>query len=97
MNTTPRVYSSTMVADIVYILCAATAALCAILLLRAYRASHTRLLLWSGLCFIGLTLNNVLLIIDVRVLPAVDLSTIRMLPAVAGVALLVYGLVWETR
>ncbi len=46
---------------------------------------------------IGLALNNVMLIVDLRVLPGADLSTWRMVPAVAGAALLLYGLIWESR
>jgi hypothetical protein len=83
-------------ADIVYVLCALTSALCAVLLLRRYAQTRVRLLLWSGLCFIGLALNNLLLIVDVHVVPEVDLSIVRALPAVVGVALLIYGLVWES-
>jgi hypothetical protein len=86
-----------MFANIVYILCAATSSLCAGLLFRGYRRSGARLLFWSALCFIGLALNNVMLIIDVRVVPGIDLSTWRMVPAIAGAALLLYGLIWETR
>lgn len=86
-----------MFAITVYILCAATSALCAVLLLRGYAQRHARLLFWSGLCFVGLALNNVLLIVDVRVIPTVDLSLWRTIPALIGVSLLVYGLVWETR
>ena len=85
------------VATIVYALCAVTSIACAVLLLRAYASSRVRLLLWSGLCFAGLALNNVLLFIDVRVLPQTDLSVVRSLPALAGVAVLIYGLVWESR
>ena len=84
-------------AIIVYILCAATSTLCAVLLLRGYAATRTRLLFWSGLCFAGLALNNVMLVIDVRIVPEIDLSTWRTIPALIGVALLVYGLIWETR
>lgn len=86
-----------MFAIVVYILCAATSALCAVLLLRGYAQSRARLLFWSGLCFIGLALNNFLLIVDVRVIPTIDLSFWRTVPALIGVSLLVYGLVWETR
>lgn len=86
-----------MFANLVYILCAATSSLCAGLLFRGYRRSGARLLFWSALCFIGLALNNVMLIVDVRLVPAIDLSTWRMVPAVAGAALLLYGLIWETR
>lgn len=84
-------------ATLVYALCALTSVACAVLLLRGYAASRARLLLWSGLCFAGLAANNVLLLIDKRVVPTVDLSLWRSLPALAGVALLLYGLVWETR
>jgi hypothetical protein len=84
-------------ATLVYALCALTSLACAVLLLRGYSASRARLLLWSGLCFAGLALNNILLLIDKRVVPSMDLSLWRTLPAVAGVALLLYGLVWETR
>jgi hypothetical protein len=80
---------------LVYVLCAATSLACAVLLLRGYRQSRVRLLLWSGLCFAGICLNNLLLIVDERVVPDVDLSVWRTLPALLGVALLIYGLVWD--
>lgn len=86
-----------MIAIVVYILCAVTSALCSALLLRGYAKTRARLLFWSGLCFAGLALNNFLLIIDVQVMPAVDLSLWRTMPALIGISLLVYGLVWETR
>jgi hypothetical protein len=84
-------------ATLVYALCALTSLACAVLLLRGYLRSRARLLLWSGLCFAGLAANNVLLLIDKRVVPTMDLSLWRSLPALAGVAVLLYGLVWETR
>ncbi|HEX6910805.1 MAG TPA: DUF5985 family protein [Longimicrobium sp.] len=84
-------------ATLVYALCALTSLACAVLLLRGYASSRARLLLWSGLCFCGLALNNILLLVDKRLVPTVDLSLWRTLPAAAGVALLLYGLVWETR
>lgn len=86
-----------MFAIIVYVLCAVTSGLCAVLLLRGYAKSRARLLLWSGLCFAGLALNNLLLVIDVRVVPELDLSLWRTIPALIGISLLVYGLIWETR
>ena len=81
-------------ANIVYALCALTSLACAILLLRGYSRSRARLLLWSGLCFVGLFINNALLVVDARIV--FDLSVIRTLPAVVGVVLLLYGLIWET-
>lgn len=84
-----------MLATAIYVLCALTSIICAALLLRGYSQSRVRLLFWSGLCFAGLALNNILLIVDVTVLPQIDMEMWRTLPALAGVALLVYGLVWE--
>lgn len=84
-----------MFANAVYILCAATSTLCAVLLYRGYRRSGVRLLFWSALCFVGFALNNLMLIIDVRVLPDIDLSTWRVVPALVGGWLLLYGLIWE--
>jgi hypothetical protein len=86
-----------MFGNLVYILCAATSTVCAILLIRGYRQARARLLLWSAACFIGLALNNVLLIIDLRVGAAIDLSIWRMIPAVLGAGALLYALVWETQ
>ena len=83
-------------ATIVYILCALTSLACAVLLLRGYRQSGARLLLWSGLFFVGLFVNNVLLIVDVRVVPQINLAVIRLLPALVGVLLLLYGMIWES-
>jgi hypothetical protein len=83
-------------ATIVYLLCALTSIACAVLLLRGYAASKVRLLLWGGLCFAGLALNNVLLFVDLGLFPEVDLSVWRSLPALAGLLLLVYGLIWDS-
>lgn len=83
-------------AEIVYLLCMATSLLCAVLLFRGYRRSGTRLLMWSGICFACLCLNNILLFVDVIVLTsAIDLSVWRLLPALLGIALLCYGLIEE--
>ncbi len=82
---------------VIYFLCAATSFLCALLLFRGYRRSATRLLLWSALCFAGLFLNNVLLIVDLQVIPDQDLSVVRSIPALAGISFLLYGLIAETR
>lgn len=84
-------------ATLVYALCAITSLVCAVLLLRAYAANRVRLLFWSGVCFTGLALNNILLFVDMRVVPDVDLSVWRTIPALVGVGALLYGLVWETR
>jgi len=67
-------------AEVVYILCTATSILCAVLLFRSYRASRTRLLFWSSLCFMGLAVNNVMLILDLYVV-SMDLFYARTLVA----------------
>jgi hypothetical protein len=85
-----------IISGIIYGLCAATAGLCAYLLLRGALQTKSRLLLWSGLCFIGLALNNILLIIDQLFIPQMDLSTVRLIPALLGMILLMYGLICET-
>jgi cytochrome bd-type quinol oxidase subunit 2 len=81
--------------EVVYLLCALTSLLCAVLLLRAYRQRRMRLLLWSGLCFVGLTLNNGVLFIDKVLVPEVDLSLWDDATALIAVSLLVFGLIWE--
>jgi hypothetical protein len=80
---------------VVYVLCALTSFLCAGLLLRGYWKSRARLLLWSGLCFVGLAAENVILFLDLVIFPEVDLSLPRRLAGLVGLALLLYGLVWE--
>jgi hypothetical protein len=80
----------------VYLLCAATSCLCAVLLLRGYTQSWVRLLLWSGLCFVGLTIDNVLLYVDDVVVSSIDLGVWRRIPAVLALMVLVFGLVWDS-
>ena len=67
-----------MMEKLIYGLCAITAGACAVLLLRSYLRSRLRLLLWSGLCFLGLTANNLLLVLERIVLADVDLATWRL-------------------
>ena len=85
-------------AEAVYVLCALTSAACAALLLRGYRRSGHRLLFWSGLCFVALFLNNVMLVLDKVVYPGpqLDLSLVRTVFALLGVGTLLYGLIWES-
>ncbi len=82
-------------AGIFYALCAVAALFCAWLLLQAYRRSRYKLLLWGGLCFLGLTLNNALLIVDKVLLPYVDLFTWRLVAALVAMLVLLYGLIWD--
>jgi hypothetical protein len=83
------------VGKLVFVLCAMTAFACTALLVRAWLQSRARLLLWSALCFAGLTANNVLLVLDRLVFTSVDLSTWRLALALLAMLLLVIGLVLE--
>lgn len=83
-------------ANAVYLMCALTSIVCAVLLVRGYRNSRSRLLLWSSLCFVGLALNNLLLVVDRIIVTDVDLHDARLGVALGALAVLVYGLVWET-
>jgi Family of unknown function (DUF5985) len=80
---------------VIYALCTLTSVTCAWLLLRSFWYKKYRLLFWSGLCFIGLSLNNFLVLLDRIVVPSVDLLTWRLVTALVAVSLLLYGLVWE--
>lgn len=82
-------------AYVVYSLCALTAGACCWLLGSAYRRSGNHLLFWSALCFGGLTLNNILVLIDLQMVPDISLFTWRNATALASMALLLYGLIWE--
>ena len=84
-------------ASLVYLLGTVVTLLCAILLLRAYHSVRMKLLLWSGLCFVGLTVSNALLCIDLILLPeTIDLYMWRLGTAAGAMLLLIYGLVFES-
>jgi hypothetical protein len=84
------------VISIVYVLCALLSLLCAVLLVRAYLRTRTRLLLWSALCFSAFAIQNALLVVD-KATPSIDLSVARSLPALVGLLVLIFGLVWDSR
>ena len=84
-----------MIAMIVYALCAMTSATCAWLLLRMYRRSRSRLLVWSALSFTAWAICNVLVFADFVVVPDVDLSILRSATALIATLLLVFGLIWD--
>ncbi|MGC2083338.1 MAG: DUF5985 family protein [Bradyrhizobium sp.] len=81
---------------VIYTLCAATSAVCTYLLASAYRRSRYRLLLWSAISFAGLTLNNLALWVDKIVLPAIDLSILRISIGLLAMVVLLYGLIWDS-
>jgi hypothetical protein len=86
---------SQSVATAVYFLCALTSTACAALLIRAYLRNRVLFLFWCSLCFAGLALNNWGLVLDMVLVPSIDFSLCRVVPAFLGTAALIYGLVWE--
>jgi hypothetical protein len=83
-------------AGVIYGLCSLAAILCSALLLLGYLRSRYRLLLWGSLCFVGLTVNNFLVIADELVVQSIDLGTWRLAAALGGMMILLYGLIWDT-
>lgn len=85
-------------AEFVYLLEALVSLLCAALLFRGYARGRKRLLLWSAVCFAGLTLSNILVFIDLIVFPTqIDLYPSRLVTTLISVSLLLYGLIWESQ
>ena len=84
-----------MMPRIVFLLCALTSGVCALLFIRQYRRTHTRLLLWSSVGFGGLALNNLLLVLDLIVLPTVDLLYWRSIVSCLSIMVLLGGLIWD--
>ncbi len=85
-----------MLQPIVNVLGTLVAGLCAVLLLRAYGSVRKRLLLWAGMCFVGLCVSNGLVVADLFIVPDVDLYRWRLAVAAAAMLLLVYGLIFES-
>jgi uncharacterized protein DUF5985 len=85
------------VAEISYILCGLTSIVCAVLLLRGYLMTRMPLLFWAALCFVGLTVDNTLLFVDLILLPHVDLFMLRTTSALAGMVVLLYGMISDIR
>lgn len=80
---------------IVYLLCFATSSACAWLLLRSHARTGARLLLWSGLCFLFLAANNLLVVVDLLLLPQIDMRIPRLLLALGAVGILLFGFIWD--
>lgn len=79
----------------IYIVVTLICLACAVLLLRGYARDGMKLLLWSGLCFAGLAISNLLVFADLVLLPTVDLYLLRLIAAAVAMALLLFGLIWE--
>ncbi len=79
----------------VYLLCFATSAACAVLLARNYFRTRARLLLWSALCFLLLAANNLVVVVDLLLIPHVSLSLPRILLSLGAVSVLLFGFIWD--
>lgn len=79
----------------IYSLCALTCLVAAALLFRGYAHTRYRLLFWSGLCFAMLAVSNGLNVVDHVTPPQWDFIPARLATALAAVALMAFGLVWE--
>ena len=84
-------------AGLIYALCALTAFACAVLLLIASRRNRSRMLFWSGLCFLGFAATNGLVVVDELSGTPNALWTPRLLLALASIVVLLYGLIVEDR
>jgi len=80
----------------IYLLCLLTSLTCMGMLYRGYRRSGIALLFWSTLCFVFLSINNLLLYIDVVLLPDSNLRLYRLITNMVAVTLLLYGFIWES-
>ena len=80
---------------IVFLLCLITSAACAALLVRSYLRTRTRLLLWSAVCFVLLAGNNLFVVLDVLLLPSVELLPFRQLASLSAISVLLVGFIWE--
>ncbi len=80
---------------IVYLLCFATSATCALLLGRSYRRIGMRLLLWSAACFALLALNNLFVIVDLLLIESIDFQLVRLALSLGAVGVLLFGFIWD--
>lgn len=84
-------------ATVVFAICAVTSIAVGVLLWRGWRQSRAPLLLWTGLGFAGLALNNILLFVDEIVVPNRDLQLLRDLSSLGALSVLLFGLIWDKR
>ena len=79
----------------VYVLCFVTSTACAVLLARSYLSSRARLLLWSSICFVFLAANNLVVVVDLLLVPDISLRLVRLGLALCAVSILLYGFIWD--
>lgn len=81
---------------LVYILCFVTSTACAVLLARSYLSGRARMLLWSSICFLFLAANNLVVVIDMLLIPDINLRLLRLTLALCAVSILLFGFVWDS-
>jgi hypothetical protein len=86
---------ASLLPTLVYLLCFLTSLACALLLGRSYARTRTRMLLWSALCFAMLALANLVVVLDMLLLPTLDLRLVRLGLSLAGISLLLFGFIWD--
>jgi hypothetical protein len=84
-----------MIGGIVYILGTLVTLACGVLLMRGYVRGRQKLLLWSSLCFFGLSLANIFVFFDLVLFPNINFYPARLITAAIAMLLLVFGLIWE--
>ena len=80
---------------LLYAVAVLSSSACMVLLFRGYKRRRVRLLMWSAICFAGLTINNVALFVDLVIFPDIDLRAARLVPALIGMMFLLYGFIWD--
>jgi hypothetical protein len=78
-----------------YALCVVSSLACTVMLFRGYLQRRYRLLLWSAVCFTGLTVNNLLLFADLVVFPFIDMRIGRLVAALLSILAILYAFIWE--
>jgi len=82
---------------VLFALAVLTSLACTLLLFRGYLQTRLRILMWSALCFVCLSINNMLLFVDLVILPSdVDLRVFRHGTALVGMLFLIYGFIRES-
>jgi len=80
---------------LLYAVAVLSSSACMVLLFRGYKRRRVRLLMWSAICFAGLTINNVALFVDLVIFPDIDLRAARLVPALIGMMFLLYGFICD--
>jgi len=85
----------TLFPSLVYLLCFATSALCAVLLGRSFRRVKARMLFWGSICFALLALVHFIVVLDMIVFPEVELRPYRLWLTLVAVMVLLFGFIWD--